>query len=257
LHHDRDPFRTLFISDVHLGSPGCRAEMLLEFLQRIRAETLFLVGDIVDVESLSQRFFWPQHHNDVLRAFLAHARRGTRVVYIPGNHDIQARAYAGLNFGRVEIRRHAIHESAAGKKYLVMHGDELDQHLRRDAWRHRLGSLAYRHLLKLNGHVNDQRRKAGLNYWPLASSLKHRSRAAQAYMENFRAAAIACAASRGVDGCITGHIHRPEIYVAEGIEYLNCGDWVEHCTGLAEHTDGRLELIDWARASAVAWPRAA
>lgn len=251
-------FRTVFVSDVHLGSAGCQAARLLEFLARIRAETLYLVGDIVDMESLARRFYWPQAHNDVLRELLRHARRGTRLIYVPGNHDIAARGYAGLNFGHIEIRREAVHQSAQGQRLLVMHGDALDRHLDRNTWLCRLGAFAYRHLLHLNGHVNRWRERAGLGYWPLASALKHRSRSALAYMIRFRQAAIAHARSRGFDGCVLGHIHRPEVAGHHGTIYMNCGDWVEHCTALVERDDGRFELLDWSQASvAILAPSAA
>lgn len=244
--------RTVFLSDVHLGSAGCQAARLLDFLGRVRPQTLYLVGDIVDMESLSRRFFWPQAHNDVLRAFLGAAKRGTRVVYVPGNHDLPARGYAGLKFGRVEIRREALHETATGRRLLVMHGDALDGHLDRDAWLNRLGAFAYRHLLRLNSRVNRWRDRAGLGYWALASDLKHRSRAAQLYMDRFRELAVAHARERQFDGCIVGHIHRPGTSEHDGITYMNCGDWVEHCTALVEHADGRFELIDWARGNVAA-----
>lgn len=237
--------RALFLSDIHLGSPGCQATLLLGFLRSYTAATIYLVGDIVDAESLAQRFYWPQAHNDVLRALLGHARKGAQVIYIPGNHDIQARAYCGLNFGRIQLRRKAVHKTATGKRYLVMHGDRLDREIDGHAWLHRLGAFTYRHLVRLNGHVNAWREREGLGYWPLASIIKHRSRAARRYIERFRAAAIAHAAQRRLNGCIVGHIHRPEMVQAQGIDYLNCGDWVEHCTALAEHMDGRMELIDW------------
>jgi UDP-2,3-diacylglucosamine pyrophosphatase LpxH len=238
-------FRSLFISDVHLGNPGCQAEFLLEFLRRMNAETIYLVGDIVDAESLGRRFYWPKAHNDILRALLDHARRGTRVIYVPGNHDVQARAYCGLAFGPIEIRRQAIHETVQGKRYLVMHGDELDRHLDRRAWVHLIGALTYRQLVRLNSSVNGWRRRAGLDYWPVAAVLKRRSSAAQIYIERFRSAAVRRVLRLGLDGCILGHIHRPEIMSRDHIDYLNCGDWVEHCTAIAEDPQGRMHLIDW------------
>lgn len=237
--------RTLFLSDIHLGSPGCQSGLLLKFLQHFSADRIYLVGDIVDAESLSQRFYWPQEHNEVLRRLLDHARRGARIVYLPGNHDLQARAWSGLAFGQVEIRRRALHLSATGRRYLIMHGDRLDRHLDRHAWLNRLGAQAYRHLVRLNSQVNARRDRAGLGYWPLASMLKQRSARVRRYIERFRLAAIDHTVQRKLDGCIVGHIHRPEVDRTGPVEYLNCGDWVEHCTALAEHTDGSMELIDW------------
>jgi UDP-2,3-diacylglucosamine pyrophosphatase LpxH len=241
----RESFRTLFLSDIHLGSPGCQADLLLRFLQQHSARTFFLVGDIVDAESMAQRFYWPQAHNEVLRALLDHARRGARLVYLPGNHDAQAHAWTGLTFGRIEIRRQAVHTTAAGKRYLVLHGDQFDRCLDRQDWLHRLGALSYRQLVRLNSRVNSWRQRSGLAYWPIASEIKHRSRHAREYIERFRAAAVAHAVRRRADGCIVGHIHRPEFREEAGVDYLNCGDWVEHCTALAEHADGRMVLLDW------------
>lgn len=245
MHRQPKSFRSLFLSDIHLGNPGCQAAMLLEFLRNHVARTLYLVGDIVDVENLARRFFRPQTHNDVLRAMLDQARQGARIVYVPGNHDIQARAYCGLTFGRIEIRRQVLHTTAAGKRYLVMHGDEFDRHIDRHAWLHQIGALTYRQLVRINSGVNGWRERAGLGYWPIASVIKQRSRSARRYLEHFRASAMSFAEERQVNGCIVGHIHRPEILCRDGIDYLNCGDWVEHCSALAEHADGRMELPDW------------
>lgn len=239
--------RTVFISDVHLGSAGCRARMLAEFLRRTTARTIFLVGDIVDAEALSRRWYWPKAHEDVVQTLFTLARRGHRVVYIPGNHDNLVRAYYGMRFGRIEVRRQAVHETADGRRLLVMHGDEFDRYLDRDTLLTRLGALIYNQLLTLNSRVNDWRERAGRPYWPIASAIKHKSSKAHAYMEAFRATAIEHARARGFDGCVTGHIHRPEIHDAGGTAYLNCGDWVEHCTAVGEHADGRMELIEWAR----------
>lgn len=238
-------FRSLFLSDIHLGSPGCQAQLLLAFLNRCSAKTIYLVGDIIDAESLMRRFYWPRLHNDVLRALHDHARRGCRMVYLPGNHDAQARAWCGTVLGQIEIRRHLLHTTAAGKRYLVMHGDRLDRHLDRHTWLNRAGATAYRQLVRLNSQVNAWRQREGLDYWPLASIVKHRSKAARRYIDRFRNAALDHATARNLDGCIVGHIHRPELRQTGRVHYLNCGDWVEHCTALAEHVDGRMELIDW------------
>jgi UDP-2,3-diacylglucosamine pyrophosphatase LpxH len=263
LQHAISGYRTVFISDVHLGSPGCRATQLLRFLDAVAAETLYLVGDIVDAESLARRFYWPDAHNEVLARLLAAARGGTRVIYVPGNHDAQARAFCGQRLGRIEVQRHALHAAADGRRYLVVHGDEFDAHLGRGTdWSHRIGALVYRQLLRLNGRVNDWRDRAGRDYWPVASAIKHRSVRAVRYMERFRAAALAAAAARGVDGCVVGHIHRPEAFESAATAYLNCGDWVEHCTALGERADGRVELVNGAAAplpavAAAPLPRAA
>jgi UDP-2,3-diacylglucosamine pyrophosphatase LpxH len=238
-------YRSLFLSDIHLGNPGCQASLLLSFLRQCSAETIFLVGDIVDAESMARRFYWPRLHNEVLRSLHDHHRRGSRLVYIPGNHDAQARVWCGMTFGHIEIRRHLLHTTAAGKRYLVMHGDRFDRRLDRHTWRNSIGAYTYRHLVRLNAYINTRREREGRAYWPLASVIKHRSSAARRYIENFRATALMHAADRNLDGCIVGHIHRPEILQDGKVHYMNCGDWVEHCTALAEHADGHMELIDW------------
>jgi UDP-2,3-diacylglucosamine pyrophosphatase LpxH len=243
----RDDMRTLFLSDVHLGSIGCRAAMLGEFLRHTTARTIYLVGDIVDYAALARRFYWPHAHDEVLRTLVSLARRGHRIIYVPGNHDIAARAYCGMRFGRIEVRRQAVHRAADGRRLLVMHGDELDRHMNRDSLLNRVGEVVYARLLALNSHVNDWRDRAGLGYLPIASAIKHKSRKAHRYMEAFRAQAIEHARERGFDGCITGHIHRPEVHEDGSTAYYNCGDWVEHCTALGERADGRIELIEWAR----------
>jgi UDP-2,3-diacylglucosamine pyrophosphatase LpxH len=237
------PWRSVFLSDVHLGSAGCRAAHLLRFLDGIDTERLYLVGDIIDAESLSERFFWPRLHNEVMNRLFRLAQAGMRVVYIPGNHDACARAHVGLRIGRIEIHRHAVHLAGNGRRYLVMHGDEFDHHLDRRSWQNQLGAVVYRQLVRVNSSVNDWRDRNGRVYLPLASAIKQRSSRARRYIEQYRAACLASAAARGLDGAITGHIHRPEIHGSAGQLYMNCGDWVEHCTAIGEDEDGRFELI--------------
>lgn len=237
--------RSVFISDVHLGYHGCRAELLLEFLQRIRTERLYLVGDIVDLESLQESFFWPQAHSDVVRLLLGQARHGTRVVYVPGNHDVQFRQYCGLRFGNVEIRRRCLHVTARGERFLVTHGDEFDAHVACSPWLERVGSFMYRCIMFMHSHCNRLRLRLGYGYWSLAGFLKSRSGAAQRYIERFQQAVVDSARRRRLDGVICGHIHRPDREQIDGIQYINDGDWVENCTALVEHLDGRLELIDF------------
>lgn len=240
-------YRSLFISDVHLGSRGCQAGLLLDLLHSTRCETLYLVGDIVDFWSMRRKgLYWPQAHNDVLRTLLEKSRDGTRVVYVPGNHDQAFRECVGLVFGRVEIRRHCIHVTADGRRLLVTHGDEYDGIVRCSPLRSRIGSRAYESIIWLNHHVNTWRRRFGYDYWSLASFLKRRVGNALRYIAEFEHALAQAARRQGVDGVVCGHIHRPGIREVGGVLYCNDGDWVENCTAIAEHRDGRLELLDWA-----------
>jgi UDP-2,3-diacylglucosamine pyrophosphatase LpxH len=243
-------YRSVFISDVHLGYHGCRAEMLLDFLHAVRTEHLYLVGDIVDLQALRQAFHWPQAHSNVLRALLGKAKHGTRIVYVPGNHDAAFREYCGLRFGNVEVRRRCLHTTVAGKRYLVTHGDEFDVHVACSPWLEWAGSMLYRRIMYVHSKFNGMRLRMGYPYWSLASFLKERSGAAQRYIERFKSAVARSAGRRRLDGVICGHIHRPDTDVVAGVRYLNDGDWVENCTALVEHTDGRMELVDWPSLSA-------
>ncbi len=238
-------YRSIFISDVHLGYHSCRAEMLLSFLRASRTQNLYLVGDIVDLESLSRSFHWPQSHSDVVRTLLGKAKHGSRVVYIPGNHDASFRDYCGLKFGNVEIRRRCLHTTVDGRKFLVTHGDEFDSHVTCSPWLNSLGRFAYRRMMAVHTLYNRARAQLGYRYWSLASFLKRRSASAQQYIERYSKAACDSASRRGLDGIICGHIHRPDQCDIDGVTYINDGDWVENCTALVEHLDGRLELLDW------------
>jgi UDP-2,3-diacylglucosamine pyrophosphatase LpxH len=238
-------FRSVFISDVHLGYHGCQAELLLSFLRASRTRNLYLVGDIVDLESLQEKFCWPQLHTDVIRTLLGKAKHGTRVVYIPGNHDEAMREYCGLRFGNVEIRRRCLHTTANGRRYLVTHGDQYDAEVTCPGWLNWIGSNMYRGIMYLHSHVNRHRLARGLRYYSLATMLKRRSGAAQRYIERYKDAVTRSAGKRRLDGVICGHIHRPDRETRHGIDYINDGDWVENCTVLVEHHDGRLELMNW------------
>ena len=238
-------FRSVFISDVHLGFRGCSAEFLLDFLNSMQTEQLYLVGDIIDLWSLKRSFFWPQRHNEVIRAILSLARRGTRVVYIPGNHDELFREFEGLTFGNVEIRREAIHQTADGKRLLVMHGDEFDGVIKVSPWLDGLGDLAYSFILMLNRGLNWLRRLWGYDYWSLATFLKLKVKNATQYIANFERALAHEAERRGLDGIICGHIHRAQIVTIGATLYCNDGDWVESCTTLTEDATGQLSLLRW------------
>jgi UDP-2,3-diacylglucosamine pyrophosphatase LpxH len=243
---DRLRVRTVFISDTHLGTPGCNAELLLDFLRSVRCETLYLVGDIVDGWRLKRGWYWPTRHNDIVRRVMKIGKKGTRVVYVPGNHDEALRDFVGLSFGDIEILPEAIHETADGRRLLVLHGDEFDGVVLYARWLAFLGDHAYALLLRLNLVVNRMRRLLGLPYWSLSAHLKHRVKRAVEYMSRFEEAVAHAAELRGADGVVCGHIHSAEIRKIGGITYYNDGDWVESCTALVEHGDGRMEIIDWA-----------
>ena len=239
-------YRTVWISDVHLGCRGCRADFLLEFLHAVECETLYLVGDIVDLWQMRRGLYWPQSHNNVIRTLLGKAKAGTRVVYVPGNHDLPLRAHHGTRFGNVDIRRETVHEGADGRRFLVIHGDQFDHAVRSSRLLTALGSGAYDVLLVVNRMVHAVRGRMGLRYWSLAAFIKHRVGTAVEYIERFEQALAAEAARRRLDGVICGHIHRPRVRSIEGVAYFNTGDWMESCTALAEDPEGRLELIHWA-----------
>jgi UDP-2,3-diacylglucosamine pyrophosphatase LpxH len=244
-------FRSVFISDVHLGFRGCSADYLLDFLHSIETDTLYLVGDIIDLWSLRKSFFWPQQHSNVIRTILGKAKHGTRVVYIPGNHDSTFREYDGMVFGNLEIRREAVHETADGRRFLVLHGDEFDGVIKASPLLEALGNRAYAFILRLNRYVNFFRRMFGFPYWSIAAYLKHKVKNAVKYIANFERALALEARRRGLDGMICGHIHRAEITDIDGVLYCNDGDWVESCTTLTEDHSGRLSLLRWTERKAI------
>ncbi len=240
-------FRSVFISDIHLGTRGCQAEILLDFLKTMNCEQLFLVGDIVDGWRMKRGWHWPQSHNDVVQKLLRHARKGVVVTYVPGNHDDKIRDFCGVHFGGVVVAREAIHEAADGRRYLVLHGDEFDAVVRLAPWLARTGDLAYRAAIRLNTVFNRLRRRLGLPYWSLSAFLKIRVKNALQFIDNYEMAVAAEARRRGVDGIICGHIHKAEMREIFGVTYMNDGDWVESCTALVEHYDGRFEILPWAK----------
>ena len=239
-------YRTLWISDLHLGTPGCQADALLDFLKRTECETLFLVGDIIDGWQLCRQWYWPQSHNDVIQKLLRKARKGTRVIFVPGNHDEFARRYVGHNFGGIDVAEDWIHETADGRKLWVTHGDLFDGVIQCAKWLAHLGDSLYEFTLRLNRHLNSLRARAGLPYWSLSGYLKLKVKRAVSYVGDFEAAVAREARRRGVQGVVCGHIHHAELRQIDGILYANDGDWVESLTALAEHADGRLEIIEWA-----------
>jgi UDP-2,3-diacylglucosamine pyrophosphatase LpxH len=237
--------RALFISDVHLGTRTSKAELLLDFLERNDAETIYLVGDIVDFWRLRRGGTWPESHNAVLRKLLAKAHNGARVIFIPGNHDEGLRQYCGSRFGRIEIVRDAVHETANGRRYLIMHGDEYDVVIRHARWLAFLGDRGYATALALNVPLNWARGRLGLEYWSLAAYLKQRAKSAVNHIGDFERALVQKAESRQVDGVICGHIHHAGSRWFGKAHYLNIGDWVESCTAVAEAEDGELRIIFW------------
>lgn len=244
--HRSHRYRAIWISDVHLGTRGCKAEFLLDFLRRTESQSLYLVGDMIDGWRLKKTWYWPQAHNDVIQKLLRKARKGTKVIYIPGNHDEAARDYCNLSFGGVLVRREAIHTLADGRRMLVIHGDEFDVIVRYARWLAVLGDWAYTILLTVNHWLNVARRKLGYSYWSLSSFLKHKVKNAVEFISSYENALAEEAARRGVQGVICGHIHHPEVRMIDGILYCNDGDWVESCSALVEHFDGQLEILHWA-----------
>jgi UDP-2,3-diacylglucosamine pyrophosphatase LpxH len=238
-------YRAIWISDVHLGTPACQARILLDFLRHNDSEYLYLVGDIIDGWRLSRRIYWPQEHNDVLQKLLRKARKGTKVIYVPGNHDEFLRDYVDMHFGGVEVLADTVHTTAEGKRLLVIHGDQFDGVVRYHKWLAHLGSWAYDMVVVLNTQFNRVRKLLGLPYWSLAGYLKRQVKEAGNFIAQFEASLTDAARESGADGVVCGHIHQARMKTVDGILYLNDGDWVESCTALVEHLDGRLELIHW------------
>ncbi len=237
--------RTIFISDTHLGTRGCKAELLADFLRHNNCQTLYLVGDIIDGWRLQRSWYWPQSHNDVVHEILKKARKGTKVVYIPGNHDEALREYADLSFGDIDMRMEDVFETADGRRFLVLHGDHFDGVVKYAKWLAVMGDWAYASAMVLSDGVNVVRRNFGLPYWSLSAYLKHKVKNAVEYIGNYETALAREARSRKVDGVICGHIHHAEIRPIGDILYCNDGDWVESCTALVEDKEGSLSIVRW------------
>ena len=238
-------FRTIWISDVHLGTSGCQAKRLLEFLKATESDKLYLVGDIVDGWQLKRRWYWHQTHNDVVQLVLKKAKKGTKVIFVPGNHDEAVRQFIGLDFGGIKIRDELVHTCADGKRMLVLHGDRFDGVIACAKWLAYVGDSLYTMILKFNQYLNAWRARSGLPYWSLSQYLKLKVKNAVSYITSFETALADEAKKQGLDGVICGHIHKAEIRQIDGILYCNDGDWVESLSALVEEADGTLRLIDW------------
>ncbi|MGY8524995.1 UDP-2,3-diacylglucosamine diphosphatase [Paracidovorax citrulli] len=238
-------YRAIWLSDIHLGTPGCQAEYLLDFLKHNDADKLYLVGDIIDGWQLRRGWYWPRSHNDVVQKLLRKARKGTEVIYVPGNHDEVVRQFDGLAFGDVIVREEAIHVTATGRRMWVVHGDLFDGVVQHARWLAYLGDSLYTVILALNRHFNSIRARLGFPYWSLSQYLKHQVKNAVNYISSFEHAMVEEARRRGCDGVICGHIHKPEIRDVDGQLYCNDGDWVESLSALVETMEGELQLVYW------------
>jgi len=248
-HPHGDSTRTvaaIFVSDLHLGTKSSQDRHFVDFLKAYDMKTLYLVGDVIDGWRLKRSgWYWPQGHNDVLQKLLRKARKGTEIIYIPGNHDEFLRNFLGLTFGGVKIVDRIVHTAVDGRRFLVLHGDQFDMVVRHAVWLATVGSALYEMALWLNRQVNDVRRRFGFTYWSLSAWAKHKVKGAVNYIGRFEEVLVAEARREGVDGIICGHIHHAAIEHYDGIDYLNSGDWVESCTAVVEHLDGRFEIVRW------------
>ncbi|HOX72708.1 MAG TPA: UDP-2,3-diacylglucosamine diphosphatase [Dokdonella sp.] len=243
--------RSVFISDVHLGTRACQAESLLGFLRDYSAEHLFMVGDIVDFWAMKREVRWTAAQNTVVQKILRRARHGEKVTFIPGNHDEALREHVGIRFGEIALVGEHVHTMADGKRYLVIHGDEFDQVTRYHRWIAVLGDIAYNGLVRVNVWLSWLRRRLGIaGYWSLAGYAKRKVKLAVSFVGDFERSVARAVRDRGLDGVICGHIHVAAMRKVDGIDYVNCGDWVDSCTAIVEHHDGRLELIEWGKREA-------
>ncbi|HUF20920.1 MAG TPA: UDP-2,3-diacylglucosamine diphosphatase [Burkholderiales bacterium] len=238
--------RSIFLSDIHLGTRACQADQLLGFLRAYESEHLFLLGDIIDFWGMSRGVYWSSAQNTVIQKILKRARHGGKVVYVPGNHDEVAREHVGTSFGNIRVLHDCVHVGADGTRYLLLHGDEFDQVTRYHKWLALLGDRAYAFMVRLNVMLSWFRRTLGIpGYWSLAGYAKRKVKKALTFIYDFEESVVRHARERRVDGVICGHIHAATIREIDGMCYVNCGDWVDSCTAIVEHHDGRLELIRW------------
>jgi UDP-2,3-diacylglucosamine pyrophosphatase LpxH len=238
-------FRAIWLSDLHLGTRSSRAESLLGFLKEYDADTFYLAGDIFDGWAMKRSWYWNQYHNDVVQKLLRKARKGARIIYIPGNHDEMAGQFAGLFFGGIEVRPQVVHETADGRRFLVIHGHEFDGVVKGARWLQQLGSAAYDWLVLANQYCNRLRLLMGYPYWSLSAYIKRKTKRTLQYIDDFETLVVRRAQQEKLDGIVCGHIHQACLRVIEGVTYANSGDWVESCTALVEHYHGELEIIHW------------
>lgn len=243
----RAPCRALFVSDIHLGTRGCQAGMFVDFLRHVEPDRIYLVGDIFDGWRLRRGWHWPQTHNDVIEALLARAHQGIPIVYIPGNHDEIMRRYLGTHFGGIDVREEDVHETADGRRFLVVHGDKYDVVVVNAKWLAHVGDWAYNVILMANTALNRLRRLWGGQYWSLSNWAKQTVKRAVNFIGEYEKVLADEAVRGGFDGIVCGHIHKAELRRIDQIVYANCGDWIESCTALVEDQGGRLHLIDWAQ----------
>ena len=246
----RQQVRTLFLSDIHLGFKRARTKELLAFLNGIEAQTIVLGGDIVDALSLAKRFFWTDEHTQVLRALMARRRAGVRLVYLPGNHDAAISMFVEMLQGQIEVHREWVYRSAAGERYLVLHGDQFDEEVDCPPWLYWIGDRLYEGTLLYNHRVNDLRRLFGLPYQPQTERLKGAVATSARFIDRFETVASTQAREQGYDGVICGHIHRAKLCRIGGTLYANTGDWVESCSALVETRAGELQLLRWPHGAA-------
>lgn len=240
-------YRAIWISDVHLGTPGCQAKFLLDFLKHNESDTLYLVGDIIDGWRLKKSIYWPQSHNDVVQKILRKARKGTEVVYVPGNHDESIRQFLGLSFGEIKVVPEAIHTTADGRKLWITHGDLFDGVMQYAKWLAYVGDNLYSLILYFNRYLNLLRIRMGMQYWSLSQYLKHQVKNAVSYIADFEMIMAREARLRGCQGVVCGHIHKAEIRMIDNLLYCNDGDWVESLTALVETHEGELKIVHWPR----------
>ncbi len=239
-------FRTIWISDTHLGNKNAQAQHLADYLENTTSDYLFLLGDIVDLWKMSTKGHWPKAHQQVLRVIFEKAKQGTEVIYVPGNHDPFFRDFNGMGIGHVSIHQEYIHTTVDGKKLLLIHGDRFDEDIHCGKILFRIADFAYETIVTANRHLNNLRRSFGLPYWSLSNALKMKSKKVRSYIEKFEKSCVEYAKENGVDGIVAGHIHQAKLKTIDGIIYANDGDWIESCSTLVEHEDGSLQLLNWA-----------
>jgi UDP-2,3-diacylglucosamine pyrophosphatase LpxH len=244
-HSTKHRHRTLFLSDLHLGTRSAQTAAFLDFVCKHEAETIYLVGDIVDFWRLRRGVIWPPSHDEVLQTLMGKVREGSRIILIPGNHDEALRTYCGMSFGGIEVMRHCIHTTAGGRRFLVLHGDEFEGAMRYAKWLRFLGDRACEFLMWCDRPLNWARRKLGFGFWSLSAYVKTRVKAAASFINEFEMALAGEAMRRNLDGVICGHIHHPADRHIGNIRYMNCGDWVESCTAIAEDEHGQLSIVRW------------